>query len=141
VDEQLELAALTQGRGDALRDLVLDGEDVIDGAVEAERPQVAAGGCVDELGGDAQPLARALHAAFDEVSRIELAADLLDVRRALTHRERRGPGDERQVRDTRQSMQHAFGHPEGDVGVLCVGTQVLERQDRDRPPLGLGRCR
>ena len=69
-------------------DLVLDREDVVDGAIEAKRPQMATGGRIDELRGGAQPFARALHAAFDEVSRIERAADLRASAGLLAQRER-----------------------------------------------------
>ena len=49
---------------------------------------MAARGRVDQLGGGAQPFARALHTAFDQVSCIEQAADLLSVCLAIAERER-----------------------------------------------------
>ena len=67
---------------DRLGDLVLHGEDVRDAAVVALGPQMAAGGDVVELRGDAHLVAAAAHAAFDDVAHAELARDLVDVGRA-----------------------------------------------------------
>ena len=55
VDRSL-LQTWRDSRDDLLCQLVLQFEDIFDGAVEAVRPQVRAGRRVDELSGDAQPV-------------------------------------------------------------------------------------
>ena len=62
---------------DGLGDLVLHREHVGEIAVVALRPEMAAGGDVDELGGDAHMVAVLAHAALDDVADAELLADLL----------------------------------------------------------------
>ena len=72
---ELHLEHLDDRRGD----LVLDGEYVFHLAVVALRPQVVAVGDVDQLGGDAQPVAGAPHAALQHRGYVERRADLADV--------------------------------------------------------------
>ena len=72
----------------ALGDLVLHRKDVRERAVEAERPDVAAGACVDELCSDTYPLVRLLQAAFEQVPCIERAADLSCIGLAVMKNER-----------------------------------------------------
>jgi len=62
-----------------LRNLVLEREDVVQVAIVALRPDMAAGGAVDQLRGDPHPAARLAHAAFDNVADLELARDLRNV--------------------------------------------------------------
>ncbi len=57
-------------------DLVLDGEDVGELAVVALGPDVAVGRGVDQLDGDAHPVAGLAHAALDHVLDAELARHL-----------------------------------------------------------------
>ena len=64
---------------DRLRDLVLHGEDIREAAVVALGPDVAAGGDIVELGGDAHMVAFLAHRALDDVADAELLADLLQV--------------------------------------------------------------
>jgi hypothetical protein len=71
--------AAAQRRRDAFRDLVLDGKDVLEGAIEPLRPAVITGLDLDELHRDAQAILRLSHAAFEERTDAELPADLTDV--------------------------------------------------------------
>ena len=64
------------GGDDCFGDLVLHREHVGEVAVVALRPDVAAGGDVVELGGDAHALARLAQAALEEVAHAELLGDL-----------------------------------------------------------------
>src|SRR5262249_34214002 len=64
---------------DGLRHLILQLEDVAEGAIEAIGPDVAAGGRIDELSGNAHAL-RLAHAPFQHVAHTEVASDLSDVR-------------------------------------------------------------
>src|ERR1700739_2248352 len=65
--------------GDAGRDLVLQVENVVERAVEAVGPDVSAGRGVDQLPGDAHPVAGFAHAAFEHVAHAELLCHLLHV--------------------------------------------------------------
>ena len=73
-----------QGRGDRGRDLVLDGEDVLEVAVVALGPEVVVGLGIDQLHRDAHPLPDLAHAALDDVLHAELGGELL-------HLDRLGP--------------------------------------------------
>jgi hypothetical protein len=70
-----------QRRNDRGRDLVLDGEDVLELAVVALRPDVPVGLGVDELDGDAHPVARLAHAALRDILHLQRLRHLLDVHR------------------------------------------------------------
>src|SRR5262245_23367983 len=69
-------------RGDGLGQLVLEREDIREAAVIALGPDMAAGGGVDELRRDTEPIAAFPHAAFQYIAHAELAADLPDIPRA-----------------------------------------------------------
>ena len=74
---------------DSLGDFVLHGKDVGDAAVVALGPEMAAGGGVVELRGDAHLVAASPHAAFEHVADAELPPDLFHVdRAALVHEAR-----------------------------------------------------
>ena len=64
---------------DGARDLVLDREDVLELAVVGLGPEVVAVLHVDELRGDADPVADLAHAALEHRRHAELLADLPDV--------------------------------------------------------------
>ena len=54
--------------GDAGRNLVLQLKNVVERAIEAVGPDVSAGRRVDQLAGDAHPIAGFAHAAFEHVA-------------------------------------------------------------------------
>ena len=62
--------------GDLFDDLVLERENLAPGALEALRPEMAAVGGVDQLGVDAQVVAGATDAAFEDVADAQFLADL-----------------------------------------------------------------
>src|SRR5262249_39418309 len=62
---------------DFCRHLVLEVEDVLQGAVETVGPQLHAVRPVDELPCNAHPVSRLAHAAFKHIADTKLAADLL----------------------------------------------------------------
>ena len=74
--------------------LGLHGEDVLEAAVVALRPAVRAGLGLDQLGGDAQPVADPARAAFDHVAGPELGADGAHVARVVVVGEGRVAGDD-----------------------------------------------
>src|ERR1035441_2082382 len=84
---------------DRLADFVLNSEHVGHVAVEALRPQMSAGGGVDQLRSDAQTIARAAHAAFEHMAHAERFGDLADVLLLAAERERRSAGNHLQVRN------------------------------------------
>ncbi len=77
-----------QGARDALGDLVLDGEDVFDGAVVALGPDVAAVGDADVLDGDTEAVSCLLHAAFQHRIDVQLLANLFEIVRGPLEAER-----------------------------------------------------
>ena len=121
---------------DARRHLVLQIEDVLELAVEAVRPEMRAGCGIDELPGDAHPVCRLAHAAFEHVAHPELAADLLHVHGPALVGEARIAGDHEQPAHARQRGDDLFHHAVGEILLLRVAAHVLERQDRDRRLVG-----
>ncbi len=68
-------------RYDHLRNLVLNSEDVGQVAVIALGPQVTGVHAVDQLRGDADLVARLLHAALNNIAHAQLTAHVLGLRR------------------------------------------------------------
>src|SRR5262245_55416363 len=68
-----------QDRNDRSRNLVLDGEDVIQLAVITLSPAMSAGERIDQLRADADAITSTTNTAFEDVAHAELAADLSDV--------------------------------------------------------------
>ena len=116
---------------DAFRDLVLQFEDVVERAFEALRPEMRAGRGVDQLPGDAHPVAGLAHAAFQHVAHAKLAADLLHVHGPALVGEARIARDDEQPADARQRGDDVLDHAVGEIFLLGVAAQVLERQDGD----------
>ena len=58
-----------------LRDLVLDGKDIDQVAIKTLRPQMMAGGRINELSGDADPIPCSSHAVFDQVASTQFFGD------------------------------------------------------------------
>ena len=81
--EQLDLQFHDHGR----RDLVLDGEDVAEIAVECLRPGMRTVGGANELRGDANAICGLAHAAFEQVRDAELPCDLRGADRPPPERE------------------------------------------------------
>jgi len=63
------------------RDFVLDGENVVDGAVVTFRPEVRAVLCIDQLRRDPDAVAALANAALKDVSRTKLLRCLADIDR------------------------------------------------------------
>ena len=64
---------------DAFGDLVLDGEDILELAIVAFGPEPVAVMDIDELDGDAHPVAGLADASLHDLVNIEMLADLADV--------------------------------------------------------------
>ena len=103
-----------QGGDDGRGHLVLDGEDVLEVAVVSFRPEVVSGGAVDELGGDADPVARLAHAAFEHVAHAELPGDGAHVHGLALVGERGVAGDDEELADARQRGEDVLGDAVGE---------------------------
>ena len=117
---------------DAVRDVVLDLEDIGQIAVVAVGPQVTAGCRVDELRGDPHALAGAADGAFEHRPHAKLAADGADVDRASLVSEARIARDYRQAGDLRQVGDDVFGDAVGEIFLLGIARHVGEWQNGDR---------
>jgi hypothetical protein len=121
-----------QRRDDGVGDLILDGEDVVQLAVVGFRPQVAVLHRVDQLRGDAHPVARFAHAALEDVVHIQLARDHRRAQLAALVGEGRGARGDANVLHLHQHVEQLFGDAVGEVLVLGVRAHVDERQHRNR---------
>ena len=127
IGEQGDLQSL----GDLLRDIALDSEDIGQLPVVALGPEMRLRPAVDELGGDADLIAGAAHAALENRPGAKLAADLRDALAAALVADDRGPGDDAQLGDLGEPGDHLLGDAVGEPLVLGVGADVGERQHRE----------
>ena len=95
-----------------------------------------AGLCLDQVAGDAHPVAALAHAAFEHIADAEFAADLLHIDRLALVGEARIAGDDEEPADARQRGDDLLDHAVGEIFLLRVAAHVLERQDRDRRLVG-----
>ena len=116
---------------DRLRDLVLHREDVGELAVVTFGPEMAAGGDVVELRGDADAVAVLADAALDDIAHAELFRDLTQMNRAALVDEARVACDHEQPSQPREAGDDVFGDPIGEVFVLGVAAHVGKGEDGD----------
>ena len=121
--------AARQGGDDGAGDLVLHGEDIVELAVVALGPDVHVGRRVDELDGNAQPVARLAHAALDQIARAELLGDLAHVDGLSLVDEGRVARDDEQFAPAAQLCEDVLGEPIGEEFLLGIAAHVGERQD------------
>ena len=114
------------------RNLVLNGEHVAGRAVEAVRPEMAAVGGVDELHRDAQAVPDALYAAFEDRADVELPADLAHVHRLALEGEGRGPSDDTQPAQARESVGQFLRQAVAEILLVLFAGHVRERQHGNR---------
>ena len=124
-----------QGIGHAFRDLVLDGEHVVELPVEAPGPPVITGGGLDQLDRHAQPIARLAHATLEERPHAQLPAHRTHVG-APAEVKGRGPGGHPQALDLREGVDQLLGKALAQVVLVAAGAHVRERQDGDGRDLG-----
>src|SRR5207248_10073379 len=86
--------------GNADGDFVLKLEHDFDRAVEAVGPEMSAGRHVDQLAGDAHPVATFAYRAFEHVAHAKFAADLLNIDGLPFVGEGRIAGDDEEPADT-----------------------------------------
>ena len=128
-------------RDDLRRHHVLQLEDVLQFAVHAVGPESGAGLGVDQLPGDAQPVAGLAHASFKHVADAELAADLLHVDRAALVGEAGIAGDHEQPVHARQGGDDLVDDPVDEIVLLRIVAEVDEGQHGDRGLAVAGRRR
>ena len=81
-------------------------------------------------------LADAAHAAFEHVAHAEFAPDLLRVDRLALVGEGGVAGDDEAVGEMREVGGQVVGDAVGEIVLLLVAAQILERQDDDRETRG-----
>ena len=133
----LRLVALELG-GDGERNLVLDGEDVVDLALEGFGPDVVAVFGIDKLRGDANPVAGLTHAALKHGVYVERPADLRDVLVLAFELKGRGSGRDLETLGLGQHIQNLLGDAIGEILLIALGAEVGKREDRDGELLAAG---
>ena len=100
-------------------------------AVEPVGPHMGAGLGRDELGVDRDRLAEAAHAAFEHVAHAKFASNLLRVHRLAFIGEGRVAGDDEAALQMREIGGQIVGDAIGEIVLLLVAAQILERQHDD----------
>ncbi len=118
--------------------VVLYGEDVVERAIIALRPEVRTVGGPDELRGDSQLLAGLPHAALQDVHDVELLADRTQVFVTSLELERRSAPDHAQLGQLRQQVEQLLRKAVREVFLVLARAHVRERQHRDRLVVGRG---
>ncbi|MCY1231172.1 hypothetical protein D9M72_436100 [compost metagenome] len=126
------LDAARQGGGDRRRHLVLNGEDIVQLPVVFVGPDMGVVERVDELDGDAHPLADLANAAFHQVLRPEPCGHLARVDRLVLVDEARIARDDEELMAARQRSDDVFGQAIGEELLIRVAAHVVERQHHDR---------
>ena len=112
---------------DVARDLVLKDEQVGQLAIVFLRPEVSAGGGVDELGRDANAVRGAAHAAFENVANAELASDRPNVDRLAFEREAGIARNDEQRADARERGDEVFDNAVGEELLLRARALMLAK--------------
>jgi hypothetical protein len=103
---------------------------------------VQAGLGLDQLRGDADPLAQLAHRPSEHIAHAQLVADPLHIDSLALVGEARIAGDHEEPSDAGQTGDDVLDHAVGEIFLLGVGAHVLERQHCDRWPVGYRRrCR
>src|SRR5262249_26031990 len=116
--------------------LVLKIEDIIHSAIVPFGPDVCAGGCIDELSGNAYPRARLPHAALEDIANVESFCDLAHINVLTLELEGRCPRCNEEPAQPRQSCDELLDNAVGKIFLLRVATHVLKGQDCNRGLLG-----
>jgi hypothetical protein len=119
-------------RNDRLRDFVLQRENVVEVAVVALGPDVAASRAIDKLSSDPDTAARFAHAAFEQVAHLELPRDLRRIDVLALEREGGVARGDPERRDLGKVGDDVLADAVGEVLLLRIAAHVGEREDADR---------
>ena len=98
-----------------------------------------AGGGLDQLGGDPDPLRLGLQAALEHVAHAELAADLAHVDALALERLDGVAGDDQELAGAGELGDEVLGEGVGEPLLPLLAAEVVERQDGDRGAVEYGR--
>jgi hypothetical protein len=119
---------------DAPRDLFLNGEDILNGAVISIGPEVRSSGRLDELGCDPNPMTRPTHAALDDVTCAQHAADLAYVDVPSPKGKGGVPRNHKKLAEARQLGDNILCDPVTEIDLLGISAHVLKGQNGDCGP-------
>src|SRR4030095_10522097 len=119
-----------QSFGDLLRDLTLDGKQLVQIAIVLLSPHVCVRACVDQLSVETKMRAGSADAAFQNMRYPQIISDLTEISFAtLIHNTR--PTDDFQVGDFGQLGQHVVLHTIHERAVFFLLAQIFKRQNGD----------
>ena len=121
----------TERLREAAGDRVLSFREIGAISLKSVRPNVGASLGVDQLDIDADLVAGAPHAAFDDISNAKIPSDLLHVGGFAFIGERGIAGDHKAIRNPREIRRQIIGDRVGEVFLLRIIRQVHKRQDDD----------
>ena len=121
---------------DVFGNLVLDSENILQIPIVALGPKMAAALAVDQLCRDPHRVAGAPEAAFEYVADAEIVRHVTNIHRLAPELVGRVAGDHEQVGEARDVGDDVLGQPVGEVFLIRIPRQVLERQHRDRRLVG-----
>lgn len=102
--------------------------------VEFLGPEMRAGLRVDELSVGADVLVGRLHRTFDHIAHAQLLADLPHIGRLALVGEGRIAGDDEAAGNARDVGRQFVGEHVGEIILLWIAGQILERQHHDAKP-------
>ena len=118
--------------------MILQIEDILGRAIETVRPEMGSALGLDQLPGDAHPVGRLADAPFQQIADAELAADLPDIDGAALVGKGGVAGDHKQRPETRQGRRDFLDDAVGEILLLRIGAEILERQHDDGRVSGTG---
>ena len=111
------------------RDLVLNGEEVIELRFEVPGPEVLVGSRIDELGGHPDPVAVRSQTSFQNMIDAQLPGDLPYGQVPPLEVERRRAGRNSNLLDPREGVQDLLRDSVGQILEVAVRAQVQEGED------------
>ena len=113
-------------------DFALHLEQIGHGLVEPLGPEMISALRVDQLDIDAHPISAALNAALQDITNVQLAADLLQIDVLAFVGEGRVSANHERAADARQVRCQALSHAVHEIFLLRVAADIGEGQDDDR---------
>src|SRR4029079_10392938 len=106
--------------------------------VIAVGPELAAGTCVDQLRGNAHALIGALDASVDDVTNVEVLADLADVRRLVLVCDGGTARHDDQLGKLGQPRDELLANSVGEILLVVRGTHVVKGTNGNGRVVGEG---